>query len=85
MSDDQALEALSHNLTRFLAEKNVSQRELARQIGDSVMTISSIVHGKHMPLLGVVTRISEALQVGLDDLLAPPQRKKNRTAAKQSA
>lgn len=75
-TDDEARENIAANLHRILAERNLSQSELARRTGDPVMTINGIFHGKHVAGAGILTRIAEALDVSIDRLTAKPSREK---------
>ena len=68
--DDETTKAiLAKNLLRIIHELGWNQQELADECGEDKMTISRILRGKHMPGLGVVTRIAAAVDVPVDNLL----------------
>jgi transcriptional regulator with XRE-family HTH domain len=77
-SDHQIRANLSANLRRILAERQMSQSDLARLTGDPVMTVNCIWHGRNTPKVGVVTRIAEALDISLDRLTGLPPKKSSR-------
>lgn len=73
--DDETTKAvLAENLQGLLSALGWSQQDLADACGEDKMTISRILRGKHMPGLGVVTRISSAVGVSVDDLLKIPKK-----------
>lgn len=74
ISDDQLRQNIAANLQRLLETRGLTRSALARLTGDSLMTISVTVAGKHVPGTGVVARIAEALDVSVDRLVnAPPE------------
>lgn len=54
----------------FLAEKDVSQTELAERIGKSFSTINAYCYNRQQPSLEVLSEIAKALSVSLKDLVA---------------
>lgn len=62
----------NNNLNRLkvvLAEKNISNKTLAEQLGVSPATVSKWVTNKTQPHLEMLINISKALGVGLQDLV----------------
>lgn len=70
LTDEQAIKNLSQNLKRMLADRAMSQAELARETGDSEMNVSRYVRGAVMPGAGALARLAEALHVPTDHLLS---------------
>lgn len=68
MNDDTARAVLTDNLQALLREKNISVRQLAKQVGDPLMTIHNAVAGSSLPRAGILVRIADALQVSVDSL-----------------
>ena len=68
----RVLRAVSANLRRLLSDKHWSQADLARESGESEMSVSRILRGSHMPGVGPISRIAKALGVTLDSLLVGP-------------
>ena len=54
----------------ILAEKDVSQTELAERIGKSFSTINAYCCNRQQPSLEVLSEIAPALSVSLKDLVA---------------
>lgn len=78
MTDTQTLKILGGNVRRHREARGWSLSELARQIDDYPASVKRIEDGVSMPGLGLSTRIAEALDVTIDELLAPqPSGKKN--------
>lgn len=84
ITNDEAKERIGAHVSRFMADRKMSQATLSRVTEESEMTISRVVRGKHVPNSALLHRLAEALQVSTDDLLAPivdaPQKKSRRTA-----
>lgn len=80
MTDDATKKVLAANIQHRLAATGMSQRGLARETGDPLMTINGIVRGMHMPGAGVLTRIAEALETKVEILLSPPKKKSQKSA-----
>lgn len=70
MTDKQALHRISRNMRRLREESGLSMAALAKKIGDYPTSIKRIEDELSMPGVGLLTRISEALGVTLNDLLA---------------
>ena len=84
ITNDEAKRRIGANVTRIMGERSVSQADLSRITEENEMTISRVVRGKHVPNSALLHRLSEALQVTTDELLAPIQsatpKKTRRTA-----
>lgn len=72
ITSERATNNVGRNVERILRERGISQAELARRSGESEMNISRIIRGKNEPLIGMVARIAEALDVLVDVLLREP-------------
>lgn len=57
-------------LTALLAERNMTQLELAARIGVTRAAMSRYVSGEREPRLVTLVRIAEELDVNIDDLVA---------------
>lgn len=71
MERTEALEVVSANVSRMLAEREWSLSELARRSQNTVMLISRLTRQENMPAGDVLLRIAEAFGVKLDDLFKP--------------
>ena len=60
---------LGKNIYTMLYDKNMTRRELAKQVGCHEVFISRIVKGEKVPSLKVLIGISEALGVTTDEIL----------------
>lgn len=80
IQDSEAKANISANLKRLLGEAGISQRELARQTGDPIMTINDVVNGRNMPGAGLIARIAEALDVSTDAVLSGSKKKSRNSA-----
>lgn len=69
MSDQEALQRVAANVRRLREELGLSMAALGRRIGNHACAIEKIEKQIHMPGLGLVTRLAEALDVSIDDLL----------------
>lgn len=77
MTDAQTLKVLGSNIRRLREVRGWSLSELARQIDDYPACVKRIEDGRSMPGLGLSTRIAEALDVTIDEILtAQPSGKK---------
>ena len=72
---------IGKRIRRFRLSKNITQEELAFQIGTSAAYISNIEHGKKKASLQKLCEISEILGVTVNDLLysSSDQRPDNRS------
>lgn len=59
---------------------NVRQRELARRLGENDQWVSTRVNGRTPINLNELHRFAQALEVGVYDLLPPPERINDRKA-----
>lgn len=81
MLDDKTVqERLSANILHFLSMHKMTQQQLARKTGETDMFVSRIVRKIHIPNVAAMSRIAEALDVSVDQLLAEPSRKFSKTA-----
>ena len=60
----------SQRLAALLAERNMTQLELAARIGVTRAAMSRYVRGEREPRLVTLVRIAEELDVNVDDLFA---------------
>jgi len=60
---------LGLNLKRIRTKKNISQGDIAKELGVSRGFISTIENGKTNPTLSTITNIAKALGVSSDELL----------------
>ena len=60
----------SQRLAALLAERNMTQLELAARIGVTRAAMSRYVSGEREPRLVTLVRIAEELDVNVDDLVA---------------
>jgi len=69
LTDEQATQNLSANIQKLLADRKMSQAELARATGESEMNISRYVRGSNVPGVGALARLAEVFGVPTDFLL----------------
>jgi len=62
-------EKLGNNLKRIRTEKNISQGDIARELGVSRGFVSNLENGKTNPTLATISRVADALGVSTDELL----------------
>ncbi len=60
---------LGENLKRIRTEKNISQGDIAKELGVDRGFISTIENGKTNPTLATITKLAKALSVSSDQLL----------------
>ena len=60
---------ISKLLTEYRKKKNITQKELGDMIGVSFKTISKWECGKGLPDVSLLDKISEVLEISIDDLL----------------
>lgn len=70
MTDEQALKVVAHNVRRLRLERELSMAELARLADTYPSNIKRIEDRESMPGAGMLTRISEALGVTVNDLVS---------------
>ncbi|HET7676020.1 MAG TPA: helix-turn-helix domain-containing protein [Gammaproteobacteria bacterium] len=69
----QAAMNLAHNVTFLRKRRNLSQQRLAELANIPRSTITNIESGGGNPLLSNLGKLSAALGVGIEELLAPPR------------
>lgn len=62
-------EKLGNNLKRIRTEKNISQGDIARELGVSRGFVSNLENGKTNPTLATISSVADALGVSADELL----------------
>lgn len=67
--DDRLARVFSANLSRLLGEIGKSRYGLARDVGISESTLYDYAHGRSLPSVDTLIRISDALDITCDDLL----------------
>ena len=70
MNDRQILQAIARNCKRLMADKGLSQAELARTAKVNAMQISRMIHGQHMPSASRLKRIADALGSTIDEIMS---------------
>lgn len=60
---------LGQNLKRIRTKKNISQGDIARELGVSRGFISTIENGKTNPTLATIAKLAKAVGVSVNDLL----------------
>ena len=76
---------IGKRIRRFRLSKNITQEELAFQIGTSAAYISNIEHGKKKVSLPKLCEISEILGVTVNDLLYSSADQRPDTRSKEFA
>lgn len=66
---DFNIEKFSYRLTVLLDESNMTQTQLAKEIGTSNVTICRYLTGARIPRLDVITKIASVFNVSLDYIL----------------
>ena len=61
--------ALGDNIKKHRKAKKLTQGELGEKVGVSAMMISFIENGEKIPSLATAKRISQTLEVSLDELV----------------
>ena len=62
-------EKLGRNLKRIRIEKDISQGDIARELGVSRGFVSNLENGKTNPPLATITRLANAVGTTTDELL----------------
>lgn len=62
-------EKLGNNLKRIRTAKNISQGDIARELGVSRSFISNIENGKTNPTLATIAKLAKAVGVPTDQLI----------------
>jgi len=81
LTDEQIKSNIAANARRLLATRKWTQKELSEAADVPQMTVSVIVRGSHMPGVGILSRIAEALDVTIDRLIADPPGNNSRRSA----
>ncbi len=76
LTNAEAKSYLAANVLRLLADRGMSQNQLAARSGLAVMTVSNIVNEKNVTSVAAAARIAEVFDVSMDRLLGPPPEKK---------
>lgn len=70
-----------NRIKAILVEKDVSQTELAKELGKSFSTINAYCCNRQQPSLELLYRISEVLSVSIRELLVDNKENRNGTDA----
>lgn len=70
MTELEFLELFSKNLKRMMKEDNMTQEDLAEELGLSQSAVSRYITGQSIPSTITLIKISEALCCTLDDLIS---------------
>ena len=73
ITDNEARQNISVNLSRILAQRGITQAALAKAIGRPVMTVNRLVRGENEPRIALVACVAEALDVAMERLIAEPK------------
>ncbi|MCI0348976.1 MAG: helix-turn-helix domain-containing protein [Acidobacteriales bacterium] len=73
LTDEEAKHVIAYNVSRFMDERRMTQRQLAEAAGENDMAISRVVRALHVPSAALLARIADALEVTADELLTPPK------------
>lgn len=68
MNEDSLLKAFGKRVAYVRKRKGFTQKQLAEQVGISVVAIAYIETGKRWPRLGTLHKIAKHLKVNLSDL-----------------
>lgn len=60
---------LGQNLKRIRTKKNISQGDIAKELGVSRGFISTIENGKTNPALATIAKLAKAVEVSVGELL----------------
>lgn len=60
-----------NRLKQVLAEKDISQTDLAKMVGKNAQTISRICNNTHQPTIKFLREMAVALNVNVQELLVP--------------
>lgn len=63
------MDTLGKRILKLLNEKNITQKELARMVGTTEVSIGRYVNGKRDPSASMLSEIASALNVSADYLL----------------
>ena len=74
ISNEKMAKVLADNLRQAMADREMSIRELASLTDDSHTSIANILLGKHVPNVALTSRIAEALNMPIDELVKEKQK-----------
>jgi transcriptional regulator with XRE-family HTH domain len=80
LTDEERKAIVSANLKRLVADRGMTQRELADLTGYGVMTINDAINGRKMPGGGLVANLAEALKTTADEILGMKKKNSRQTA-----
>lgn len=80
ITDDELKRNLAENLQHLLEVRGWTRYRLAKESGESQVTLAGIVHGRAMPQVGTLARIADCLDVSLDQLIAASSKNLQETA-----
>lgn len=60
---------LGDRIAKYLADRNLSQRQFAARIGMTEVSVSRYVNNERLPNAGVVVMMAKALNITTDELL----------------
>lgn len=69
MTEKEMLLELGENIKSCMEDANMTQRELANEIGVTEATISYYLRGERMPSLTNIVNIAYALGFGIDEIV----------------
>ena len=69
MSDNEQKKVLARNLSRILAERQLSQKEVAKKIGESPQTFNTWCRGIAIPRIGKIQALADYFGIQKSDLL----------------
>ncbi len=70
---------IGKKIVELLEENNMTQKDLAKKIGVTAVTISRYVTGERMPQSDIIVKIAETFNVSTDHLLGIPAKHKSTT------
>lgn len=73
MKDSSAAANLAKNIRKLREARNTTQQQLAKLSGVPRPTWANLESGSANPTLSVLTRVAAALQVSIEELIAPPR------------
>lgn len=69
MTETEWLNIFGDNLKSMLAERNITQHELARMIGVNTRTLNRYITKQRIPTIKNIINIAYALDCSLDELI----------------
>lgn len=71
--DERVAENLAKNIRQLREARGLTQQQMARASGVPRPTWANLESGTANPTLGVLIRVAAALQISLEELIAPPR------------